>query len=370
MKRLLYIALANYEDPADGVGIKVHSQVKGFEELGYNVYCASYGEDGAYLYNKADKKLLKKKGRIPKRILFLSALLKHVKEQSYDVCYIRFPYVDWHLKQIIKKLKRNGAKIYIEIPTYPIYIPTRQQDGLASAIIYRMHTFFSKDLKNYIEKVLYIGNTADDIWGCEAELIPNGCNVEQFALKKQMNEDKDELVLIVVAAMFSRHGFERLLDGMADYYRNGTPETVVKLYMVGEGPERENYQQFAKENHLEEYIIFTGAQSGAALEELFDKSDVAVAALGMYKEDIHQASTLKVKEYLSRGIPFVYACDEISLSKELPYVLKVENQPGNLDIKKVVDFYKEVKDKDFREEMRTYAIEHYSWAEIYKKAFM
>lgn len=370
MKKLLYIALTNYEDPADGVSIKVHSQIKGLEELGYDVYCASYGEDGVYLYHKQGKELLEKKSKVPQRILFMSALLKHLKEQQYDVCYIRFPFIDWHLKQVIKKLKSDNTTLYIEVATYPIYQSTFKKDGLVATLLYKQHTFFSRDLKKYVDKVLYIGNTTDNIWGCDAELIPNGCNVEQFALKKQVNNGKDELVLIVVAAMYARHGFERLFDGMADYYRDGKPETVVKLYMVGEGPERENYQQFTKENGLEEYITFTGAKSGAELEELFDESDVAVAALGMYKEDIYQASTLKVKEYLSRGIPFVYACDEIGLSEALPYVLKVENQPGNLDVKKVVDFYQEVKGKDFRNEMREYAVDHYSWAQIYRKAIL
>lgn len=368
MEKLLYIALTNFEDPAEGVAIKVHSQIKGLEECGYDVYCAAYGTEGIYLYNRQEKALLQNYGNVHRRVLLLSALLRHLKEQEYGICYIRFPYIDWWLKQIIKELKRHHATIYIEVSTYPIHCPSLREDGIAAVLLYRQHKFFSRGLNKYVEKVLYIGNKTDRIFGCTAEAIPNGCDVERYKMMPPMDANREEIVLIAVAGMFAHHGYERLLGGMADYYRNGRPEKVVKVYMVGDGPMKENYQKAVIENGLIEHIHFTGVKSGEELDALFEHADIAVGPLGLYKENCYQASTLKVKEYLSRGIPFIYACEEIALSAELPYALKVENRPGNLDMGEVLKFWDKIRNEDFRINMRAYAQEHYAWVRIYQKA--
>lgn len=367
MKKLLYIALAEFENPADGVGIKIHSQIKGMKQLNYDVYCVSYGLNGVCVFHDQEKKVLAE-GKIPDRLMYMRALLQYIKENSFEVCYIRYPHIDWYLKQAIKKLKRAGSKIFIEIPTYPVHVPNLRQDGIVQIVIYGLDKFFTRDLKRYVRRVLYIGNPTENIWECSSLHIANGCDVEQYLMKEKKQHDPDRLTMIAVAGMFTHHGFERLLQGMADYYRKGERPVSIKLYMVGEGPEKAFYQQLCEVGDLGDHVIFCGAISGSELDVLFDEADIAVTSLGLYKEKLYCASTLKLKEYLSRGIPFILACEEEGLDSSLPYVLKVDNNESVLDMERVIGFYQSVGQQDFREQMRRYAASNYSWRAIYQKA--
>lgn len=366
MKKLLFIALAEYENPADGVGLKIHSQINGMRELGYDVDCAAYGKDGVYVFGRQRKILLKKNAKMPRRILFLSAVLQHLTNQKYDLCYIRFPYIDWKMKKIMKYLKNYGTQIYMEIASYPVPIPTIKKNGLAATMLYRSSNLLVRDLSRYVHRVFYVGTPANKIWGCDSVRIANGCDVNRYPLK-QMTKNTDEIVLIAVAGMFQVHGFERLLEGMAQYYE-GEADKIIKLHLVGEGPQLNFYKKICVDNHISQHVCFHGALAGKALDELFDISDIAIGSLGMYKENFVLASTLKVKEYLSRGIPFVYACEEEDLESTLPFVWKVQNTDSVLNIGEIISFHDSLLLKDYRTEMREYAKEHFSWKTIFSKA--
>lgn len=365
-KTLLYIAMVEYDDAANGVGRKVHGQIEGMEALGFEVSCVAYGTDGVYVYSRTDKKLLCAYGKKPKRYTLLASLRKYLKENSYDVCYIRFPYIDYQLKKIIKQLKKAGIRIYMEIATYPI-LPLRYKiHGLGSATLYWQHKLFCRDLHKYLEKVLYMGNHADTIWGCKASLIPNGCNPNQYPMKK-IKEPNGKIELLAVAAMYGMHGYDRILRGMAEYYKEKQGDVEIHFKLVGEGPKIPDYKKICKEEGIEEYVEFYGAKSGEELDKIFDESDIGISSLAWYTKKMYQCTTLKAKEYLGRGIPFVYACEEIGMPSTLPYVLEVENKPGNVDMRDIVSFYNEMCKTDYREEMRAFVNEHFQWKIIYQE---
>lgn len=229
--------------------------------------------------------------------------------------------------------------------------------------LYFLNSFMVRDMEKYLHKILYVGNQVEKIWKVRAEAIPNGCSVGEYKLKALAGESQ-EINLIVVATMLPHHGFERLLLGLGEYYMSGTHERKIRLHMVGEGVENAYYQQICREKQIEDYVTFWGRKSGEELDRLFDISHIAVASLGMYKGGFKQASLLKVKEYLARGIPFIYACEEIDLDKELPYACKLKNDASVIEIEKIIAFYDNIKGKDFRSEMREYVREKYSWRGI------
>ena len=367
MKKLLYIALAEFENPADGVGIKVHSQIKGMKQLNYDVYCISYGLNSVCVFHDQEKKVLAE-GKIPDRLLYMRALLQYIKENSFEVCYIRYPHIDWHLKRAIKKLKRAGSKIYMEIPTYPMHVPSIRQDGIVQMVMYGLDKYFTLDLQQYVYRVLYIGNPTENIWKCTSLHIANGCDVEQYPMKRREQHDPNRLTMIAVAGMFAHHGFERLIQGMADYYRKEDRPISIKLYLVGDGPEKAFYQQLCEDGDMGDHVVFSGPIWGSELDALFDEADMAVTSLGLYNERLYCASTLKLKEYLTRGIPFILACEEEGLDSSLPYVFKVDNDESILDMEHVIEFYRSVRQQDFRAQMRQYAMDNFTWRAIYQNA--
>lgn len=361
MKKILYIALAEYENAADGVAKKIRGQIRGMEEAGNTVECIAYGQDGIYVFAGDGKQKLAENGRLPMRILLLRAVRERLKQVKYDVCYIRFFYVDFYLKSLLKDMKRRGITVFMEIASYPLETPA----GTAGKLLDRMNRILTKDMEKYLSKILYVGNYEQKIWNVRAEAIPNGCNVHDYRLKEAASRRQDaaEINLIAVATMLPHHGFERLLRGMGQYYKKEQQRSVL-LHMVGEGIENESYRQICREEQIESYVTFWGSRSGKELDELFDKADIAVASLGMYKGGFYQASLLKVKEYLARGIPFIYACEEIDMEKDLPYTYKVENDSSVIDVEKIAEFYDSVKNVDYRAEMRDYVEKNYSWREI------
>ncbi len=68
--------------------------------------------------------------------------------------------------------------------------------------------------------------------------------------------------------------------------------------------------------------------------------DIAISSLGLYKLEINRISSLKLNEYLAKGLPVVAGCNTVALTgKNSKYYLQFENNENAIDMFKIVDFY-------------------------------
>lgn len=265
------------------------------------------------------------------------------------------------LTGMVKKLRKASAKVVMEIPTYPY---EQEYDTLKR----KMNLVFDKCFRGALARNLdYIVTFSDydTIFGCPTIKISNGIDFSQIKLKEQINDTSKELRLIGVAEIHFWHGFDRLIEGLGEYYKE---EREYKVYfnLVGDffsEREREEIMTPIHQYHLENYVTLYGNKQGKELDDLFEKNDVGIGSLARHRSGITKIKTLKNREYAARGIPFIYSeYDEDFEDK--PYILKIPNDETPINILSIIAF-KDVS-KFSPEEIRN-SIKNLSWEEQTKK---
>ena len=176
-----------------------------------------------------------------------------------------------------------------------------------------------------------------------------------------------QINLIAVAFMQRHHGYERLIEGLHQYYSIGTqPEYQVRMHLVGDGPEKHFYQELVQKYQLEDYVIFYPTMSGPELDALYDNCDIALASFGMYKAGFYgKMSALKTRECLAKGMPMITGCAIDVLDDTYPFAMLFPNDGSVVDIPQIIAFYEKIRgmvaDKqELSDRIRRFAVEHVS----------
>jgi len=105
-------------------------------------------------------------------------------------------------------------------------------------------------------------------WRDEAE------NVEQrIALYR--NAKIEIPVFVTVGALVESKNQQFILNAFKIFYRKGF---AGRLFIVGDGPLKERYQQFINENNLQENIIIVGKKNPSRLRDLYRQSHFIIQA--------------------------------------------------------------------------------------------
>ena len=202
---------------------------------------------------------------------------------------------------------------------------------------------FRHKLAKALDGIVTFSN-AEEIFGGNTIRISNGIDFEAIPMKKQQNDTSKELHLIGVAEVHYWHGFDRLVRGLADYYRNN-PEYKVYFHIVGPlsgERERAGILPVVRDNHLEPYVLLHGPLHGDELDAMFEKADFAIGSLGRHRSGITYIKTLKNREYAARGFAFTYSETDDDFD-HMPYVWKVAPDESPVDIQGLIDFRKTLK---------------------------
>lgn len=261
--------------------------------------------------------------------------------ENPDFIYVRRAVADRAYVTFWKNVKEKypACKIIIEIFTYPY-----DKDDFAkwnAWPFYIKERIYRTRLKKYIDR--FVTYTSDkEIFGVPALCTFNGIQVEDVELVGGAYQE-NEITLIGVAYMQRHHGYERVIEGLREYYQGGSHRYTVTLRLVGDGPEKAGYQELVEKYHLQDYVIFYPNKSGKELDELYDGSDIALGSFGMYKLGLYTLGALKTREYLAKGMPFITGCPVDVLEEDYPYVKNFSNDAQSVDIREVIKFYEELK---------------------------
>lgn len=364
MEKALFLIFHGF-DPSNGISKKISYQVDALKKCIPDVHLCYMDE------TKSKKRLIDGKviadygngvsSKILKRIDF-SSITKFVKDNNIDFVYIRSNHnANPFTIKMVKHMKKYGAKVVMEIPTYP-YDSEYEAQGMNKQI------FFDRIFRNSLAKQLdaiVTFSDYDNIFGQRTIKISNGIDFDSVKMKSCINDTSKELNLIGVAEIHEWHGFDRLVKGLAEYYSK-TQEYLVKFHVVGYFFSTEVEIVFRKiiiDNHMENYVILYGKKHGAELDYLFDKCDFGIGSLGRHRVGIDKIKTLKNREYAARGIPFVYSETDSDFDQK-PYVLKAPADETPVDINSIIDFYRNlsmspaeiresIKDLSWEEQMKT-----------------
>lgn len=348
---MIYVILVDlFSKGYIGIKKKVFAQIKVFEKKFSRAYYTSYSGQMIYLISKG--KILEKELAITKQECN-HWILEWIQKYGMQRAYIRYNLSDKWFVEFLKELKERNVTSVLEFPTIPY-------DGEISNDRVRVEDkHYREQLAGCIEQCTTYSNY-DSVFGIPCIPLANGVDLEEYPIHNIRKPD-GTIVLIAVATMNKWHGYERVIEGMADYYANHGTETII-FRLVGEGTETDKYQQLTKKYKLQEHVEFLGRLEGEDLNRQYDEADIAVGTLAMYKVNIISGSPIKLREYCARGIPFIYGYEDAGFTGEENYVLKVSNDSQPLDMIKIIDFYNRVKQHNFyAEDMRKYVSEKYTW---------
>lgn len=268
-----------------------------------------------------------------------------------DFIYVRRATADRHYVNFFQEVKRRwpSCKIIIEIFTYPY--DRDEFRRLLTWPYYFKEVYNRKKLVGIVDR--YVTYSEDDeIFGIPTIRTGNGIVVDQVPVPAIRHRKDQSIHLIAVAFMQKHHGYERLIKGLHAYYQNDNTRKVI-CHLIGDGPEKEYYRKLTAKYGLEDLVRFYPTTTGDALDRLYEEGDVAVSAIGVYKDGIDRENSLKTREYMAKGFPMVTGCRVDGLGSNYPYVCQFPNDATPIDICRVVDFYDALLAKESREEIQT-----------------
>ncbi len=259
-------------------------------------------------------------------------------EKCYpNYIYIRRTTADRGFLKFLKYIRSKypKCKIIIEIMSFPY-----DREEFLNLIYW---PYFFKERINRRKYKLYIDRFvtfSDDsfIFNVKTIRTLNGIDVDKISAVSGKKKSSD-INLIAVAGMCPFHGYERMIYGLYNYNKNGGTRKIV-FHLVGEGQELLKYKKITKKCRLEGQVVFYGKKYGTELDEIYDGMDMAISSLGLYKLGVDRISSLKLNEYLAKGLPVVAGCETVALTgKNSRYYIQFENNDNPIDMFKIVDFY-------------------------------
>ncbi|WP_321480090.1 glycosyltransferase family 1 protein [uncultured Bacteroides sp.] len=359
--KALFLIFHGFE-ASNGISKKIFYQLKALEECDIDTHICYYNLNiQGHRKWMIDKEVLSDLGKgflakIKKRCYY-NSIINYIKNEKISLVYIRsYHNANPFTIHLVKQIKENGAKVIMEIPTYPY-----DQEYIDKSMILELFIdkLFRKRLANNLNAIVTFSNEKI-IFGQRTIRISNGIDFSAIKQKENVNDIQYELHLIGVAEVHYWHGFDRIIKGLGEFYRLNKNGYKVYFHIIGNltgQREREEILTPLKQNKLEQFVILHGTKHGDELDDMFEQADFAIGSLGRHRSNISNIKTLKNREYAARGIPFIYSEIDDDFEK-MPYILKASADDTPIDINKIVEFATTQKYTPF--EIRN-SIKHLSW---------
>ena len=253
--------------------------------------------------------------------------------------YIRRPmYSSKEFIGFLKAFRHQNpeAKVIIEIPSYPY---DKEFSGISMQFALRKDRRYRNQWKKYVD---YIADLSGEktIFGLPVLPIINGIDLGTIRVRRPSYEMGGRIEMVFSAFFGPWHGCDLLLSGLANYYQAGGNRDVV-LHLAGGGNLINELAAKVKKLGIESHVVMHGALSQNQLDELFDQCSFAVGSLGLHRRsDNCRDSSLKTREYLAKGMPFVYAGQvDVFEVEPVDFCLQLSSVEQPIDINKIVSFH-------------------------------
>lgn len=340
MKNILYITYVDYLQGAfPGVEVKIAGQIKTMAAAGYHVDRVNQYGSAAQLVDMETGKAELFEAPVSRRFSLVKAVKTAMSRRTYAAAYIRFQFFSEDVRRMASLLKKSGAKVLMEFPTFP-YEGELHQQGLKGEVKLLCDRMFrgscAKNLHAFVTQA-----EEPSIYGVPCIQVLNGLDYEKHPLRRIRSAQPGEVHLLAVASMLPWHGYDRVLEGLANYYSAAGTVNFV-LHLVGEGRELAKYRQIVSDHRLENRVVFHGMQGGEALNAIADGCDIAVGSLAAFRIGLKKMSTLKSREYCAWGFPTINATPTDILDADDPFCLFVPEDDSPLDMEAVAAFFHRV----------------------------
>jgi hypothetical protein len=260
----------------------------------------------------------------------------------------------------LNKLKSIGTKVTFEYQTKEVP-ELFSQKKYFRLLVEIFGTMFMKYF-NLPDKIIGVTNEITEyhkrIYKREGLTIGNGILFDKSLFSGFSKFEGKNLKLVMsLADYYPWQGLERLLKSIEKYknYMN-----IHLSLLVGA---KNSYIESLKNNNVTIYYNLSDNE----MKEIYANSNLAISSLGLYIKKLNEATPLKSREYLQRGIPFIYGYKDPDLTEDInSYLFQVSNDDSIIDFKKVI-MYLDKLDTNTSEILVNFAKNELSWEKKLKK---
>lgn len=356
--KLLYIApIKIVMNRLDGVAKKVLGQVKVFSSE-YEVLLLCRNDDNVVLYNinSGEYEIL---GKGSSKLDILREAFNIIRLVNINYCYIRYPNSDPVFLSLLKKMKQKNICVVVEIPTYPY--DDEGKETIKGRIVGLIDIFYRKRLYHYVDRIITYSKD-NNIFNVKTIKTINGFDFEKVNISKSIYNG-NTIHLCGVAIICRVNGYDRLIKGLGEYYKNGGKFNII-FDIVGDGNDRilYEYKEMVQNEGIGDKVKFHGRLHGDDLDNIYDRSLIGVNSLAIHRQNLDNESTLKTREYAAKGLPIISSSfvDVFSKEDNKKYVYRVPADDSPIDIDGLLKFYEKLVDNQDVQELKK---------EIRKKSF-
>lgn len=346
--KILFLVYHGFSE-VSGISKKIHYQVKGLRENGYEVHLCYYDFDAkGHRCRFVDDEIIMDYGKgllagFRQRVDY-NCVYNYCKDNGIQFVYARcFQNANPWLIRLFKRFKMLGIKSVTEIPTYPydaefVGFPLMTRLGLL------IDQLFRHQLSRQMSAIVTFSD-AETIFGQRTIRISNGVDMDSIPLHNYIAPVDGSIHLIGVAEVHYWHGFDRLIAGLGDYYKTTQNPRQIFFHIVGGVADSEMYNsihapgfsELMDKYNIRDNVVFHGQLFGEELNKVFDLCCFAIGSLARHRSGITVIKTLKNREYATRGIPFIYSEKDNDFDHQ-PYVIKAVADESPIDMRQILNF--------------------------------
>jgi glycosyltransferase involved in cell wall biosynthesis len=145
-------------------------------------------------------------------------------------------------------------------------------------------------------------------------VISNGIDLSLYHPLPPADNDRPRLAFMGSPAM-AWHGVDKIYK-FAEYYPDWNFDLI--------GPS-ENHRLAPKNLNVH------GPLSRSAYEPILARADIGLGTLALHRIQMHEACSLKVREYLAFGLPVLLSNKDTDFPAPVPFILRLPNTPDNIE---------------------------------------
>ena len=255
-----------------------------------------------------------------------------------------------YFKKSSKKLVEYFTKFYCDTTATELIVPT------------------NKTYKLFREKYQFEKNI---------NIIPTGIEVERFYkenldekdiddLRQALQINKKDFVILFVGRLAEEKNVEFLIESEKELVKE---HSNIKLIIVGDGPDKEKYEEYSKKLGLEDYVIFTGKTSWKDMPYYYHVATVFATASKT------ETQGLTVIEAMASNVVPICMRDEAfqsMVTEELDGLFFETQEEYQKQVLRLYENKKELEkfDKQARIQAETYSSKYYGERvlEVYQRA--
>jgi hypothetical protein len=188
-------------------------------------------------------------------------------------------------------------------------------------------------------------------------VISNGIDTNIAPVRTLVPTLNKSIEMIFLGDIKYWHGIDRMISGLEHY------SGVYNISFIIYGHNSHHTTQLSRINNPKVQVQLYPFVSGIGLNQIFETAHIAISSLGVHRIRIKEISSLKSREYCSRGIPFIFSTADPDFSHNFPYALEFPADNNPIQIEQIFNFLEEIyQDDKFSHKMHEYAEYHLKWA--------